>query len=243
VFCTIDDDPWLLSLWRGPRAGAFRAASAARLRAAAPELQRVARLAAGLSRVQDLHQLDTLEALGIAAIAVNRRGVVLRPNAAAERLLGPELKLSHGRLSADRDSDAALQRLLAAAAHPPTGAAAPDAVRIDRGQRAPLLVQVLPLVQRPAPIALLMITDLAAHPKPPERLLRTHFGLSAAEARLAVHLTTGQELPALARDLGVAHETARNQLKAVFAKTGVHHQAGLVALLTRLGAAAARGND
>ena len=34
-----------------------------------------------------------------------------------------------------------------------------------------------------------------------------------------------------AGELGLARETARNQLKAVFAKTGTHRQGELIALL------------
>jgi DNA-binding CsgD family transcriptional regulator len=37
-----------------------------------------------------------------------------------------------------------------------------------------------------------------------------------------------------ARTLGIARETARNQLKAVLAKTGTHRQSELVAMISRL---------
>jgi DNA-binding CsgD family transcriptional regulator len=38
-----------------------------------------------------------------------------------------------------------------------------------------------------------------------------------------------------ARELKIARETARNQLKAVFAKTNTHRQSELVALLMQVG--------
>ena len=37
-----------------------------------------------------------------------------------------------------------------------------------------------------------------------------------------------------ARRLGIAHNTAKAQLRAVFAKTGVHRQSQLVALLASM---------
>jgi DNA-binding CsgD family transcriptional regulator len=60
------------------------------------------------------------------------------------------------------------------------------------------------------------------------------FDLTPAEARLAAHLASGATLQAVAERLGISKETARNQLKMVFAKTGTNRQAQLVALLARL---------
>ena len=64
--------------------------------------------------------------------------------------------------------------------------------------------------------------------------LMTLFGLTAAEARLASRLAAGDALETIADELGIAKETARNQVKAVFAKTRTHRQAELVAVLARL---------
>ncbi|CAH2395013.1 hypothetical protein MES4922_110358 [Mesorhizobium ventifaucium] len=63
-------------------------------------------------------------------------------------------------------------------------------------------------------------------------------GLTAAEARLARRVSLGAELKAVADDLGVTYETARNHLKAVFAKTETHRQPELVALLARIASTA-----
>lgn len=56
-------------------------------------------------------------------------------------------------------------------------------------------------------------------------------GLTPAERRLADELCAGRSLRASADKLGVAYDTARNQLKAIFAKTGTRRQAELVARL------------
>src|SRR5262245_7762725 len=72
-------------------------------------------------------------------------------------------------------------------------------------------------------------------------LLRSHFGLTPAEARLALHLVAGETLRCAAVNLSITYETARSQLKSIFNKTKTHRQAELViviltALPGRLGA-------
>lgn len=67
----------------------------------------------------------------------------------------------------------------------------------------------------------------------PWRMAAAHFGLTPAEARLAVALADGLSVEEAAAQLTVAVHTARSQLKAIFAKTGVHRQSELVALLLK----------
>ena len=78
-----------------------------------------------------------------------------------------------------------------------------------------------------------MIIDPDAHPRPPDAVLQTCFGLTLSEARLARKLSSGERLETVADQLGIAYQTARNQLKAIFAKTETHRQAELAALLAR----------
>jgi len=78
------------------------------------------------------------------------------------------------------------------------------------------------------------VTDLDAGRAPPAGRLRSAFGLTPAEARLASHLAAGQDLSSAAEACGLMRETARGYLKSVFAKTGTSRQGELVALLARL---------
>ncbi len=64
-------------------------------------------------------------------------------------------------------------------------------------------------------------------------LLMRAFDLSPREAALAAELANGHELAAAANRLHIAVGTARNYLKAIFAKTRTHRQAELVALILR----------
>jgi DNA-binding CsgD family transcriptional regulator len=62
-------------------------------------------------------------------------------------------------------------------------------------------------------------------------LLRSHFGLTPAEARLALHLVAGETLRSAEAKLSITYETARTHLKNIFGKTGTCRQAELVVVL------------
>jgi DNA-binding CsgD family transcriptional regulator len=61
--------------------------------------------------------------------------------------------------------------------------------------------------------------------------LRAEFGLTKAEARLALYLAAGVSLPSMAKAFDVKLTTIRSQLQQIFGKTGTTRQAELVALL------------
>ena len=62
-------------------------------------------------------------------------------------------------------------------------------------------------------------------------LLRCHFGLTPAEAKLALHLVAGETLRSAAVKLSITYETARTHLKNIFDKTGTCRQAELVVVI------------
>src|SRR5262249_54185864 len=61
--------------------------------------------------------------------------------------------------------------------------------------------------------------------------LRSHFGLTPAEARLALHLVTGETLRSAAAKLTISYETARSHLKNIFKKTATCRQTQLVVVI------------
>jgi DNA-binding CsgD family transcriptional regulator len=112
---------------------------------------------------------------------------------------------------------------------------------------APLLAQVIPVSKEPddspdrSPFVppnpnsvLLLITDPTVKPQLAGEVLRTIFGLTPAEARLAIALAEGNDLITYSDNAGITRATARSQLKAIFAKTDTHRQADLTVLLSRL---------
>ena len=62
-------------------------------------------------------------------------------------------------------------------------------------------------------------------------LLRCHFGLTPAEARLALHLVAGETLRSAEVKLSISYETARTHLKNIYNKTGTCRQAELVVVI------------
>ena len=67
--------------------------------------------------------------------------------------------------------------------------------------------------------------------------LRNEFGLIPSEARLACALIDHTHLSLAAQSLNITLNTARTQLKQIFAKTGRHDQTSLLLMLTALAAA------
>jgi DNA-binding CsgD family transcriptional regulator len=82
--------------------------------------------------------------------------------------------------------------------------------------------------------AILLLTDLTSPPQTDAKLLGIVFGLTPSEARLAAKLGSVFGLSDAAASLGIGLETARTQLKMIFAKTNTGRQAELVGILARL---------
>jgi DNA-binding CsgD family transcriptional regulator len=81
---------------------------------------------------------------------------------------------------------------------------------------------------------LLILRRTGDRPRLPQSSLNRLFGLTPAEAGLASRLASGESLASAADALGMAKETARVHLRAVFTKTDTHRQAELVSLLATL---------
>jgi DNA-binding CsgD family transcriptional regulator len=85
------------------------------------------------------------------------------------------------------------------------------------------------------PVAMLFVkTSFQRSLLQPEDL-RARYGLTHAEAALAVEICAGDGLQAAANRRGVSLATARTHLARVFQKTGVGRQAELVRLIMQRG--------
>jgi DNA-binding CsgD family transcriptional regulator len=83
--------------------------------------------------------------------------------------------------------------------------------------------------------AVILISDPDSEPTVRRDLLRSLYHLSEKEAQLAIRLSAGERLEAVADDIGITYQSARTYLKAVFAKLGVNRQAELASVIQRLG--------
>ena len=64
-------------------------------------------------------------------------------------------------------------------------------------------------------------------------ILMSLYNLTKAEVALAKLLAEGANLDQASADLGIARNTARAQLRSIFAKTGVSRQSMLVSLMLK----------
>lgn len=83
----------------------------------------------------------------------------------------------------------------------------------------------------PSPTPVLFLRDPERHPAPPPEMVQKLFGLTPAEARLALSLARGCDLNEAAAEHALTLSSARTYLKTIFAKTGTNRQAELVRLL------------
>jgi DNA-binding CsgD family transcriptional regulator len=240
----VDGQVWAVPILRAEAQGHFTREEAPRLAALNPHLARMIRLSERFALGQASAQMAMLDRLGCAAVLLDRSGHVRGMNRQADALMGEGIAVCRGVLrAADAPSDRDLRRLLEWAGSGPLSRSAPPPrhVVVQRAGRRALVVEALPVAGLAADCfgqacVLLAITDLEARSPLPEALLRSAFGLTAAEARLAARLGAGERLEDAAGALGITKNTARVQLRAVFAKTGTSRQPELVALLARLGA-------
>jgi DNA-binding CsgD family transcriptional regulator len=80
----------------------------------------------------------------------------------------------------------------------------------------------------------LILLDPAGCAQPSAMVLRRMYGLTAAEAKLAIQIARGQTLAEIAADHQVSMTTVRRQLAFVLSKTETNRQAELMALLARV---------
>jgi DNA-binding CsgD family transcriptional regulator len=216
-------------------------------------------LAPHLVRAAQIHrclrQFDIIEALAGAGLETLHKGVFLVDSearvafaneiAAAMFDTSNGLQLSAAALSTvDPDASAELRRLIAGCADPRVADGGPGgSVNVRRTNRSPLRILVAPF--RAAnwrdratwlgffrPTAILVVSDPEREKQERRTNLRYEFGLTPAEADVALEISKGDGRAAAAARLAISLSTLRVHLQRVFEKTGVHRQAELVRLLT-----------
>jgi DNA-binding CsgD family transcriptional regulator len=215
--------------------GAYRS-SAGRLARVGPYLGKIVSLAQKFAAFDAGSKLSALARVSSAAVVIDATGRATQMNLPAQNLLGEDFNLVRGRPAAhDSASNRRLQQLVSSVLHTARGGAQAYApIVVDRDEAPWLLVEAMPVTAFGSDLfgsgrAILLLTDLRSPLRPEATQFCAAFGLTVAEAKLA----SGVGIEAAASSLGVSRETARSQLKAVFAKTNTRRQAELAGLLAR----------
>jgi DNA-binding CsgD family transcriptional regulator/PAS domain-containing protein len=211
-----------------------------------PHLQRAmaARRAIGSDKPNE-RAASALDKIPHGCVLLAADGKVLFANAIARdlTLAGDGLALSGCGLRARLTRDEALLQQLIYAARPARNGHLRSGGRgtmMRAAGRKPVVVQTVPLTSHwlgetfPGS-TLVLIIDVERMARTCRRALQELYGLTPAEAALAVRIPGSQGLQKLANELGVSLSTVRTQLQRTFEKTGTHRQAELVQLLSELG--------
>lgn len=235
------DDLWCLTLQRGMAGGPYQRDEQRNLVRLGQIVSRAATLARQIEFTRLEGAVDMAGTFADACLFIDRHGRAVKLNAKAEAMLGTRFQLRDGRIWFRHCSSAALQRHIEATIWPELGPddAAHLPVPVPQPSGRPLIFQAIRLrghtVDAFAPArVLLVVKDLNEKMLPKVEHLQAVFQLTLSEARLANALLREVNLVEAARHLDCSYETARSQIKTVFAKTGTCTQAELVGLLARL---------
>jgi DNA-binding CsgD family transcriptional regulator len=166
---------------------------------------------------------------------------VITANDLAEELFDDDLFVCNRRLTArDRQASRHLDELADRFGSTSDVAEFPtEPIVIKRNAKPAIVVRVLPIhggARTPflGARAILTLMPVAQQVAATPAVLARALDLTAAEAKLAAIIAHGKSPEQAAEELGIARTTARNQLRAIFAKTGVHRQSEFVALVSCL---------
>jgi DNA-binding CsgD family transcriptional regulator/PAS domain-containing protein len=213
------------------------------IRALVPHLRQAIRTQARLLEL-DRRRRDFVAALdvssdGIAVVGSDGRVIHLNPAAEAIVASADGLSLRSGCLRATvARSESVLDLVVHRAfSRGRSTVATGGCVSVPRPSgRRPYVVRVVPLNTEMAagdasPTVLFVIADPEREPEPEPDALRRLYGLTTAEALVALRVLRGTGLKPIADDMSLSLATVRTHLQHVFDKTDTHRQAELVRLL------------
>lgn len=229
-------------LVRTERQGAFEPRHLARLREVVPHLQRSLRLARRIEGYQALHkgQQDALERLSSGVVLLDREARVLYANKAAQALFGSGcgLTVQAGVLGCREP----VQRHRLDTLRKAVLGGQPAASTSLAGESGRPLTLILSSIRGrdldrfssfgiADPAAMLFISDARGAMGMSAERVRAAFGLSAAEARVALAAGEGGTVAEIAHGLNLSPNTVKTHLSHVFGKMGITGRVQLVKLL------------
>ncbi len=198
-----------------------------------------------------MHRLELERAMvapsGTAGVLiVNSDGRVLVADTRAEEILSAQspLLVEKGVLHATENRDTVnLHRMILSCA--PRGAGYQlrgGSVRIGYPGGSRLDIAIMPVPAEASgfpldvdsnrkPVATILLKDIESGRRRTVEKLQTRYGLTQAEARVALECLKGETRDALARSMGVSDATIRTHLSRIYEKTGAKRRTQLVHLL------------
>jgi DNA-binding CsgD family transcriptional regulator len=236
---------WGMTLQRSINEGMFQEDEIKVLAALSESLTEVATLSRAVGRQVLLGTLNAFDMINEPAVSLTSGGIVLDMNKGAAALFDADLGIRNKRFYI-RDGIASqdLDRMLWDAAADDdlklrSSSCIGNVIVVRREAKKPILIEVLPVhgaARSPFLGARFILTlrDLDAVRRSPPEVLSEIFSLTPAEAKVASMIAAGASPEEIANELNLSRETVRNQLKAIFGKTGTHRQNELVALVSRI---------
>ncbi len=232
-----------LASMRSPRQGHYDSKAVAIFRQASRHFANVAKLRKTIITAERSanHAKMGLDALAFGIIVLDGSALVVTANSVAVKACASAqgLSLVKGRLSAhsasvDQSLNRAIHEILA------NGASAGITLRVPRPDDQAWLISIVPLpassplaVQN-APSALVLIGDGSLGRGIRREDLIAIYGLTMAEAELAMLLGHGDSLSEAADHRGVKISTARSQMHSILQKMQIQRQADLTRILAAM---------
>lgn len=236
-----------LSVYRREIDPAFGEPETRFLRTLAPHLGRALRLHDVFARAADEREaaLESLDRLSMGVLLVTGDGRVLHANFRAEAILASRdgLSIDHATLTASSPAaTSSLRRSVASCVTTTNGEGAepPRTILLSRpsGRRSlQVLVSPVKRVQRLGPgheyaSAIVFVVDPEHEVIPNSDALRTMYGLTPAEARVALLLASGRSIAEISVTCTYTVETVRWYSKQILGKTACRNRAELVRQLS-----------
>jgi DNA-binding CsgD family transcriptional regulator len=230
---------------RGPRQGPYSEQQRYLLERLTPHLMRTVQLGFQLGTYKALQHVEynTLDRITVGVGLLDRNAGVLFVNKALRSMaIDGALSLRNQRLSSYSAPHAKrLNGLVHSASRGAPGATMAIPHPIDGRSVAVLVSSVrsrdldrfASLDMRDA-AAMVFVLDPAISTMMPPEWVMDAYGLTLAEARVALHVASGRSVADVGAQLKISPNTVKTHLRRVFAKTGVHRQAELASIIASL---------
>jgi DNA-binding CsgD family transcriptional regulator len=232
----------VMALLRRSKDEEFSAADLKLIRMLVPHVQRGLELHRRMVDIEGTNSVQAwaLDQVPLGIVILSRSGRVLLANRAAREMCVPAngLRLTANSLHANVPrEDGVLQAMVRSVLAPAVVGTKGGCMSVIRQRGNPLRLQIAPLADGLLSVGAgvaIFISDPDGQRQSMSSVLKSLFGLTDAEARVASGLAQDRSLAELADEFGVTYQTLRSQLKSIFQKTNTSRQAQLVRLLLLL---------